>query len=379
MLITNLIRSVNGSELKFSAQVDGRELWFKFRATTQECPPEFLARESPPAAPFLVAVLLLAMQKDEDIWIDHPISPQLLRGLEQYQARFHTWFPERFRVVQIHAKTPSLATDACAPLDRGHACAFSGGVDSFYTFLQLRSPTSEVGPLTDALFMAGFDMPLNLTASIQQLADAFTELMRDSGIRLWVGATNVRKFVNAVDWTNAHGQALAASALFFEPLWQTFTIPSSYLRESHPRWGTHPELDPLLSTENLRLSHHGADLHRVDKLRRIVQFRDAESRLRVCWIQDIGLRNCGVCEKCLRTMTALDLLGALPRYTTFNRRRVPLLKLAKLSQRSEQSRIFSRELIDEAVKHKRWAIAGALLISLGIRSWRRRGRRTRPS
>lgn len=363
MRIDHLSRSFEDGKVTLSALVDGRVLWFRFQAALPLADEIQLS-----AAPFAVAMLLVAMQRREDIWIDATLSPRILAGLQLYQERYNAWFPNRFHRIQIHSQSIKVVERAeGTPLRT--ACAFSGGVDSFYSFLELSSL-----PITDALFMAGFDMPLNLTDSISELTRSYTELMSKAGVRFWVGSTNVRHFVNTVDWTNSHGQALAASALFFEAIWDSFVIPSSYVQSSHPRWGTHPELDPLLSTEQMRFVHHGAELDRLGKLKRILQSPQAPesySRLRVCWIQDIGLRNCGRCEKCLRTMTALDLLGALPRYTTFGTKRVPIMRLLALPQRAEQSRIFTRELIRAALSRGRLGIAAALSLSLLMRLLRR--------
>jgi hypothetical protein len=40
------------------------------------------------------------------------------------------------------------------------------------------------------------------------------------------------------------------------------------------------------------------------------------NHLHVCW-QDFSDRNCGTCEKCFRTLLALDLVGARDRATSF--------------------------------------------------------------
>jgi len=361
-MIIHAPQLVRGPRVRMTAQIEweGRRvsrsipkaLWFEF-------PAEFESELHLSGAPFVVALLLLAMQQGEAMEVRAPVSKKLLQGLQHYQRIFNEWYPERFHLVEIRA-----LGEAPVPSLRGvEAAAFSGGVDSFFTFLDLRNQ----GKLpARALFMAGFDMPLNLGRSIRELTQSYQELMKQWGVGWVDGATNVRAFVDTVDWTNAHGTALAASALCFQGAWSRFYIPSSYTLGRYPKWGTHPELDPWLSSEALEFVHQGAGLNRVRKLEVISRAPESFARLRVCWIQDIGLKNCGRCEKCVRTQAALEVLGAASRYSTFAEA-FSLGKLRKLALRTASARLFAREMIREALGRGKGAIALSLVIALGKR------------
>lgn len=399
----NNSRHEGQASLRFSQRNSQRinELWFRF-------PAQFESEISREIDPFAVSLVLLAMKNREPILLEGSLSRKLFQGLKEYQRIYHSWYPEIFHEIEI--QPTSLRDD---PQNEGGqaSCAFSGGVDSFFTLLTLissgqttgmfegrggdsltsikregRNPKTESArnaasdsaseilspPLGHALFMAGFDMPLHLTQSISELTDSYSIMMKELGIQFVVGSTNIRSFVNSVDWTNAHGQALAATALFFKDSWKQFYIPSSYTSASYPKWGTHPSLDHLLSTESLTFVHHGTESNRVNKLGLISQFPESYSRLRVCWIQDIGLKNCGECEKCVRTMVALDIQGKLSRYTTFgvagldskNIRRLIRSLIGGLKMRTHQSRIFARELIWEAAKRLKMGVCLDLIFSL---------------
>ena len=71
--------------------------------------------------------------------------------------------------------------------------------------------------------------------------------------------------------------------------------------------GSHPATDPLWSSATRRMVHHGRGAMRWQKLDRIAREPGVLDILRVCW-QDKGF-NCGRCEKCLRTMVLLRILG----------------------------------------------------------------------
>jgi len=336
----------SGIELRDSGRRTPEPLWFRFPA---------FAKPSGDCDPFVVALLLLAMQNGEDIEVRGSLSRTFHEGLDRYQRVFQGWFPERFKLIEVR---PDNLRDDVPSKATGKGAAFSGGVDSFYTFLTLRKQ------LTHTIFMAGFDMPINLTWSIGELTRSFATMMKDSGIEFIAGSTNIRTFVNAVDWTNAHGPALLATALFFKHRLSDFYIPSSYTDGNYPNWGSHPELDPLLSSESMRFVHHGSDLNRVQKLEKIAHEPMTWDRLRVCWIQDIGLKNCGVCEKCIRTQVALDIVGALAKYTTFESGTLDHSRIRNLRHRTHQSRMFARELMREAIRRGKWRVWSSLGFSL---------------
>ena len=379
MIIHSPYRTLIGDEIQISARIEmanpqarvPKELWFRF---------PIASRPALDLDPFVVALLLLAMQNNEPIELRGAISKKLFQGLDEYQKIYARWFPERFKPVNISAE--SLREDSAAAMSV-EACAFSGGVDSFYTFLSLlgRVAGEKSRNLTHTIFMAGFDMPLNLTSSIAELTRSYAKMMQEMGIEFIVGSTNVRGFVNTVDWTNAHGQALAATALFFKHKLQKFYIPSSYTDDAYPQWGTHPELDHLLSTEGMEFIHHGDRANRVKKLESVSRAPESYERLRVCWIQDIGLKNCGECEKCVRTMIALEILGRRLSYTTFGTGNLPRTKIRRVNLRTYQSRIFARELMREALRYGRYGIFVDLSLALlrreifyrtaGVRSWRK--------
>jgi hypothetical protein len=321
-------------------------LWFRFPSRSQP---------SDDADPFVVALLLIAMQNGEDIEVKGSLSRKIYEGLDRYQRIFQGWYPERFKLVEIRCThlrddVPSGAV--------GSGAAFSGGVDSFYTFLALREK------LTHTLFMAGFDMPNNLVSSIGELVQSYSTMMKESGIEFIAGSTNIRMFVNSVGWTNAHGPALIATALFFKHRLSVFYVPSSYVDGAYPRWGTHPDLDSLLSSESMNIVHHGSEVNRVQKLKLVSRFPQSYERLRVCWIQDIGLRNCGRCEKCVRTQIALDIVGALSKYKTFEKGKLNHAQIRQLRHRTHQSRVFARELMYEAIRRGKLHVWGSLGFSL---------------
>src|SRR5699024_10818106 len=74
-------------------------------------------------------------------------------------------------------------------------------------------------------------------------------------------------------------------------------------------WGSNPVTDHLLSGQQMRIVHDGAGFSRTEKLAVLAGIPGSMSDLRVCWAGPDKDRNCGVCEKCVRTKLNLLAVG----------------------------------------------------------------------
>src|SRR5439155_23473995 len=78
-----------------------------------------------------------------------------------------------------------------------------------------------------------------------------------------------------------------------------------------PPSGSHPLLDSYYSSAHFQIEHHGLDMSRFEKTALVADWPIALQNIRVCQNDSSGNTNCGTCEKCIRTMTALAALGKL--------------------------------------------------------------------
>jgi len=161
--------------------------------------------------------------------------------------------------------------------------------------------------------------------------------------------TNLRDFADPyVSWDHYNGAALVSVAL---PLSAQFS--QLYAGATHPHaapfpWQPPPGLTASWSTEAVDvINDDGHEVSRVDKVAAISRSEVVLRTLRVCWENRGGAYNCGRCEKCLRTMVALRLAGALERCTTFARP-LDLFALARLEL--GHNRYFMQENLDAAVR-----------------------------
>ena len=144
----------------------------------------------------------------------------------------------------------------------------------------------------------------------------------------------------------------------------TIIVPSS-LEESElgMAWGSHPLTDPLLSSDWTAV-FYDETAARTRKLAFIAESRIGLDQLRVC--NRHSDYNCGSCEKCLRTMVTMDVLGAvsaaLPRFYP------RMLRAIKLWNQPQHG--FWQSILELARQRGRKDIAGEVQRLLG--DYRRR-------
>jgi len=119
-------------------------------------------------------------------------------------------------------------------------------------------------------------------------------------------------------------------------------------------WASHPLTDPLFSDESLSVLHDGCEAGRVDKVLALSGSALALQHLRVCWERVEGAYNCGVCEKCLRTMTSLYAVGVLQQSASFPQR-LEAAQILALVLYDESLKIFARENLRLLEQHGKLA------------------------
>lgn len=335
-----------------------------------------LARDG---GPWLVVLAPLAATLGEPLRSRLPVDPLLLRGIRRALATWKGWFP-RLAEPGVEAPTADGASEGGAgrPGTEGRAhgaaggregrpergaCLFSGGVDSFFTLLRHRAGEPEV-PLEihDLLTVGGLDVPLARGDELRRLADRTREVARETGTVAVPMATNVRETRWSVtDWTRlSHGALLAACGLVLGGRYARVLIPSSLpYRRSQFAWGSHPFVDPMLSTRATEIVYDGATRLRTEKTARIVESELALRMLRVCWVEGAA-DNCGRCAKCWRTMATLEVVGALDRCPAFPGDAFSVEGLAALRVRTGPERRMLERTVSFAEARGRDDVAEAL-------------------
>jgi len=259
------------------------------------------------ADPFVLAVAFHLMGSGVDLEVHGAVSPSLLRGLEEFQAAWCRWRPDRYRPFSVRVEVEREEARA-APART--VMAFSGGLDSCctawrHTRGELRRRRRK---LEAAVMVHGFDIPLDQDEVFTRAVASSRAIMDSINTPLIPVACNVRVLRN--DWEDMHGAALAACLHLLAGGYSTGLIASSHAYEAlRLPWGSNPVTDPLLGSAAFSIVHDGCELTRWEKADEIGDWDAAQRHVRVCWEGKHLDRNCGACVPCLLTAICFATVG----------------------------------------------------------------------
>jgi hypothetical protein len=166
-------------------------------------------------------------------------------------------------------------------------------------------------PLTHLVFLDGIE-PRHSPATAAAEVEAATQAADRLGLPLHVVRTDAHALTgHARDWSDVHGCVLAALATTLGGEIGEVVIPSTDSYATLVPYGSHPLLDPLLSTSAITVRHGDIGAGRASKVAAIAAQRpDLLPFLKVCYEEDRP-DNCGRCGKCIITMAALQGVDAL--------------------------------------------------------------------
>lgn len=289
LIIRDLRQSITCGCNEVSADVDGDRVFF--RAPLQY---ELASR----GEPFLGIALLEAMIRNVDIRIEDsiPLSERLYKILPEIQTIYACWNSD-LRRVNIHARI-----DPIKNAYESVASFFSAGVDGSHTLYR------NMTKITHLIMISGFEVSGNTPESWRKSVEQQTVFARTIGKELIPIETNAKQWIDQrkIFWGFAQGLILSSMGPLLKA--KQIYIASSHTYNELLPWGSHPLTDPMWSTESTEVIHDGAGFRRGAKMKDLCKNQQILDNLRVCWQSTYD--NCGECSKCVRTMTALYLLGA---------------------------------------------------------------------
>ncbi len=277
---------------------------------------------------FLVGSILPAMCHGEKrVSIDGEICPELREGLMTAMTWVRHWYyhPDR-ELVRIEAKIQKGTSGLRMPVRTGFF--FSGGIDSFGTFSgnRMNYPMEHPASIRDGLIIYGQNIESdNRSETFAKSRNDLSAVAREGGFTFIPVYTNVRMLdPDGKMFGINHGAILGAVAHAFSKRLTTMCISASSSipglfhvndRTIEPH-GSHPLIDPLFRSGDLRIRHDGITMSRLDKIKAIAGWKTALDNIKVCGPNWPG-QNCGRCEKCVRTMLGLLAAGVLDKSAAF--------------------------------------------------------------
>lgn len=319
-------------------QVNEDELWFETDKVE-----ELLADAD--CESYLLAMLLDAMAEGRDIVIHGFVSKELLSNLTEFRDIWVSWLPQRYSRIDLHADTIIQGQAR----KNGAICAFSGGLDA--TFSTWRNTRQRNGSRSQSINLCamvhGFDIPIEDGNAFAKAFSRAKDTLTSLGIPIRPIRTNFRK-ISKISWEDVFAPALVAALANYKCLAGTCLVASSnpYNALIMP-WGSTPITDHLLSAEDFFVIHDGASHTRTEKALAISEWPAGFENLRVCWEGEAKEKNCGKCEKCLRTMLNIAANG-LPIPSCFPDAAISLADVKTVELRSFVQRGEWRQLLETA-------------------------------
>lgn len=298
------------------------------------CYGQYLCDETADA--FVLLMLQLAMQSGQDIRVEAPVSARLLFNIENtLQPLFLKAFPD-FHRIKIEVESESVQSFHGTAV----GCGCSLGVDSFSSLLKhLSQDVPESYRVTHlALFNCGQLGDLDINGAEQSLYETLAQLepfaeemnlplvsINSNLNELYVNS-GVRLLQSSINRTISC--ALALQKLFGKYVYSSaYTVDDFHVSQKDESY-MESALTPLMGTESMEAILSNPAMTRVEKTAYLSQYEITYRYLDVCWSGQMKYgvdqkptlyetktkKNCGRCQKCLRTLLTLDILGKIDEY-----------------------------------------------------------------
>lgn len=264
---------------------------------------------------FVVGLLLQAMERNENIVTEVPMSSRLWHSLSQF---YIPMIAQAFPNLHPITITPSELTGEVRPV-HGVATGFSGGIDSFAAVVHhFARETSTDHRVTHFLF---HNVGSHAHGSSEDDRRLFRQryamvqpFAREIGIPTIPVDSNLGH-VFPMNYVKTYSAVNPSVLLVLQNKFHRYYYASGY-KYADCRVAPVKDiayLDPfavhLLSTENLDCVSTGCQMSRVEKTELVATYEPSYRFLNVCVNPALEGRNCSVCFKCCRTMITLECLG----------------------------------------------------------------------
>lgn len=265
---------------------------------------------------FLVAMLLYAMKRGEDIHILAPISERLYYTLTKHFVKVVADILPGYHRVKIICDIDEGYVENAGGVGTGLSC----GIDSFCTVIE---HTDESCPpnyrLTHLTF---FNVGASGDYGGDQARDLFYKRIeavkpcaKDLGLPLVTLDSNISEILD-MDFVATHTYRNVAAVLALQKLFKIYYYSSSntiWQFELSKSYCSHYDVYGLnmLSTKDTEFYSTGEIYSRLEKTDIVSTHPLSYEYLNVCVAAE---SNCSKCHKCQRTLIALDLLGKLDLY-----------------------------------------------------------------
>jgi hypothetical protein len=267
---------------------------------------------------FLLALLPLAMKRGEDVYLKHPVSQRVYYNASRHlPSLINTAWPEMKKVSVFQS---GFAEEGLVTRGKAVGTGLSCGIDSLCTIAENTSPEVPASyRITHCVFtnvgshgsMEEENAPERYQGRLKNALGCANEL----GLEVIIIDSNLAQ-VLSMDYDRSHTIRNASAVMLLEKLFSRYYYSSGVaFRDVKVQGWDMSDYDLLtlsyLSTDALDFVSAGSQHRRTEKTAIVAEFPPSYRWLNVCAHEVV---NCSHCEKCLRTLFTLELLGKIDRY-----------------------------------------------------------------
>ena len=286
-----IITYTNGTEQKF---------YFKF--------PKSSAQDLTNRADPFIYTLIFPMMRYGGTFniIGAPASKSVIDGITMFCRIWNIWCPETYKPIKIIANE---IPDDYRPDNKNMVTAFSGGLDAAYTTYKYKK---DLDPrfhfnIDKSIMILGADIPIKEKEQFQIAFTNAKKMTEDLNIELVPVEINYREYTH--NWSYEFGAVLVGVLNFFSKNHTCSAASDSYLPNFPYPWGMNPITDRYLSNCTFKFISDGIEHSRTARANIIKNWQVGLENLRVCWRNNDKSKNCGHCEKCIRTKMNFMAVG----------------------------------------------------------------------
>jgi len=313
MKINKVKKTIEGDKVKLSSRFETRqgtrELWFAVDKKYEE----YTVHETLDA--FLMGLFIHAMELNEDIYLEAPVSEKLFYNLTNNIIKLYSLLDKDFNIINIHPK--ELTDIEMNPGGKNVATGFSGGIDSFsllgdYYFNDLKTPNYKI---THLIYNNVGAHGKNANIFFDKRFDFLKKFGEEINLPFIKIDSNLYEILDSSFMLSVYPRNVA-SLLVLQKLFSKYIYASSYTFTDFLTTDIYKigYLDPLVyamfSTESMECVLVGSERTRTDKTKQVASLDASHKHLYVCTDTSLDeVKNCSVCFKCSRTLLTLDILG----------------------------------------------------------------------
>jgi hypothetical protein len=309
-----------------------------------------------------VAGLVVAQRCGGAMHVAGAVDRRLLENLERYSQVWAQWLPDYFFPVEITADKETTSTGSN---DRRYAFAHSGGVDA--SFCLMRHARGLAGQENRrpawAVTINGYDRPAADGPGCADFRAAAGAIAAAAGVPHLFVSTSATDM--GIDASMQHQIGVAATLHQLNRLCSNGVVAADYTYaeefDVHPH-GSNCCTNPLLASGDFELLTSGGAFTRADKVAWLMSEPAVVPQLRVCRRAAVTGKNCGRCEKCVRTAIMALAASGNKRLPMFDR---PLTatRILLTKVRSESSLPFWKQARSR-LEAKHWSEKLAITVAI---------------